>query len=92
MDKTENTNGIVFKIQLAASGKKMELVPSNFKGLKNISMVSENKLYKYMYGNTSNYDEIKKQLQDAKSKGYTSAFIIAFKDGKKIDVNEAIKQ
>ena len=92
VDKIENTNGIVFKIQLAASGKKMELVSSNFKGLKNISMVSENKLYKYMYGNTSNYDEIKKQLQDAKSKGYISAFIIAFKDGKKIDVNEAIKQ
>ena len=81
-----------FKVQLSASGKKLDLVPSNFKGLGNISMSSEGSLYKYMYGNTSNYEEAKRLLAEAKSKGYTSAFLIAFKNGQKVSVQEALKQ
>ena len=45
-----------------------------------------------MYGETSKYEEAKKLLQEAKSKGYPSAFLIAFKNGKRIDVKEALKQ
>ena len=81
-----------FKVQLSASGKKLELVPSNFNGLSNISIISEGNLYKYMYGETSNYEEAKRLLSEAKAKGYTSAFLIAFKDGKKISVQDALKQ
>lgn len=81
-----------FKVQLSASGKKLELVPSNFNGLSNISITSEGNLYKYMYGETTNYEEAKRLLSEAKAKGYASAFLIAFKDGKKISVQDALKQ
>ena len=67
------------------------MVPSNFKGLKNISLESENKYYKYMYGETADYEEAKKLLQEAKSKGYSSAYLIAFKNGEKISVQDALK-
>lgn len=86
-----NENGkAIFKVQIAASGKKMDLEPSNFKGLNNIS-VSGTDFYKYMYGETSNYEDAKKLLQEAKSKGYGSAFIVAFKNGRIISIQDAIK-
>lgn len=81
----------IFKVQLSASVKKVALISSNFKGLKDISMASEGKYYKYMYGEVSDYEEAKKLLQEAKSKGYDSAYLIAFKNGETISVQEAIK-
>jgi N-acetylmuramoyl-L-alanine amidase len=86
-----NDDTVVFKVQLSASVKKLELKSSNFKGLKDITILSEGKFYKYMYGETTIYDEAKKLLQEAKSKGYDTAYLIAFKNGEMINVQEAIK-
>jgi N-acetylmuramoyl-L-alanine amidase len=88
---TKDSTAVIFKVQLSASVKKVELIPSNFKGLKGISMESGANLYKYMYGETTDYDEAKKLLQEAKSKGYSSAYLIAFKNGEKISVQDALK-
>ena len=82
---------VVFKVQFAASSKKMDFVPSNFNGLNNIDVESNGTVYKYSYGQTSDYSEAKKNLAEAKSKGYNSAFLIAFKNGKSISVKDAIK-
>ena len=84
-------DGVIFKVQLSASVKKVELDSKNFKGLKNISISQTKNLYKYMYGETSNYEEGKKLLQEAKSKGYKNAYLIAFKDGKSITIQDALK-
>jgi N-acetylmuramoyl-L-alanine amidase len=86
-----DAKGIVFKVQLSVSSKNIALVPSNFKGLNSITSLFENNLYKYMYGETGNYETAKKLLQEAKSKGYETAFLIAFKDGKSINIKDAIK-
>jgi N-acetylmuramoyl-L-alanine amidase len=87
-----NTGVATFKVQLSASGTKLDPIPSNFKGLGNISVSSEGSLYKYMYGETTSYDDAKRLLAEAKSKGYSSAFVIAFKNGKKVSVQEALRQ
>ena len=87
----KDVSGTLFKVQLSASTKKLALVPKNFKGLKNVSMAFDNRVYKYMYEETSDYNEAKKHLQEAKAKGYSTAFLIAFKDGEKISVRDAIK-
>ncbi|TRX10214.1 N-acetylmuramoyl-L-alanine amidase [Flavobacterium gawalongense] len=89
--KNADNSSALFKVQLSASVRKVELAPKNFKGLKNISVAYDNRVYKYMYGETPDYDEAKKQLQEAKEKGYDSAFLIAFKNGEKISIQEALK-
>ena len=89
--KTQNSD-VVFKVQFAAGNKNIKLNPSNFKGLKNVSMTTSNgALYKYAYGSTSDYKTAKEDLKVVKSKGYTSAYIIAIKDGKNISIQEALK-
>ena len=82
----------VFKVQIAASSKNLETKAYNFKGLGDISKSKEGKLYKYYYGDTSNYSEIQRKLSEAKSKGYKSAYIVAFKNGIKRNPNEFINK
>ena len=82
----------LFKVQLSATSKRLELVPRNFNGLKNVSVSYENGVYKYMYGGTSDYDEAKKNLIVATNKGYKSAFLIAFRNGERVSIQDLIKQ
>ncbi len=90
--KEEVASGTIFKVQIAAVGKKIETTPANFKGLSGISVSTDNgTLYKYMYGNTSDYETAKRNLEEARAKGYTGAYLIAFRDGKKISIQEALK-
>ncbi len=85
------TKGYYFKVQIASSSKSVSTKSYNFNGLEEVESVKVGAYYKYYLGKTSNYNEAKKYLQKAKSKGYTSAFISAFKNGEKVPLSEAIK-
>lgn len=87
----DNYEGITFKVQLAASSKKLEPKSSNFKGLTPVFREKEGKLYKYYFGATSSYSQIQNLHTEAKTKGYKTSFLVAFKDGDKITVNDALK-
>lgn len=82
---------VVFKVQIAASSNKLEPKPYNFRGLSDVSREKVNGLYKYYYGYTSDYNKIKALTEQAKSSGYSSAFVVAFKEGKQITIDEALK-
>lgn len=71
-------NSPIYKVQLEAGSRKIETSPSNFKGLHNVSVQQVNKIYKYFYGNETDYTACKKLLEEAKKKGYSSAFIVTF--------------
>lgn len=83
--------GIIFKVQLAASSKKLDPKPSNFKGLKEVSRDKENGLFKYYYGGTSDYNKIQVMKTFVQQKGYPSAYIVAFKEGEKVNLPEVLK-
>ena len=86
----ESQSELYFKIQIAASKKKLDLKPYNFKGLKTLSRSKSGKLYRYYFGKTSTLDKAKKKLKEAKNKGYSKAFIVAFDGEIKISVSEAL--
>lgn len=82
--------GVTFKVQLAASTKKLAPKPYNFKGLKNVDRQKVGQLYKYFYGDTSDYTKIQLMKTFAQEKGYSSAFVVAFKDGQKVKLSEVL--
>jgi N-acetylmuramoyl-L-alanine amidase len=83
---------VVFKVQIASGSRKLETKPYNFKGLQNVERLKVGNSYKYYIGNTKNYQEIETFLKQAKSKGYTTAFIVAFKNGQRVDVESLLKK
>lgn len=90
--ETVTKEGVSFRVQIVASSRNMALSPSNFNGLDKITSVHEDNLYKYFYHETTDYDHARKALEVAKNKGYTSAFLVAYKGGKRISIQEALKK
>lgn len=81
----------VFKIQIMASSKKLREGDANFKGLTGCEWFEENGLVKYTYGASNNYNEIYRMHREIAEK-FPGAFIIAFKDGQKMNVNQGIRE
>ena len=86
------SRGIVFKVQIAASARSLELTKANFNGLKGISVQKGEKLYRYFYGEANQYKAAKRLKQKAIKAGYEHAFLVAFKDGVKINISDVISQ
>ena len=85
-------NAVIFKVQLMASGKNLPLIPENFNGLENLSKEPYKNLYRYLYGETASYKEAKMMKSNAASKGYTTAYLVAYKNGERISIKEALQQ
>ncbi len=81
---------VIFKVQITTSSKELDLKASNFNGLEGVDVYSDGGIFKYTYGKSNNFDEVKKMQDAARQKGYTSAFVVAFKNGDRIkDLNVA---
>ena len=92
IEKSKKLNEqLVFKVQIAASKKKLDLKPYNFKGLKFISRTKNERLFRYYYGSTTSYEKAKNLAQFAKKQGYKNAFIVPFLGNSKITISEALR-
>ena len=89
--QTEEENRPVFKVQLIATARQIPTGSTRFKGLSPISFYKEGAYYKYTYGETTDYQEAVKMRNQVKE-DFEDAFIVAFKSGKKIPLNDAINE
>ncbi len=83
--------GVVFKVQIATSSIKTDLKPENFNGLEGVDLYEAGGLYRYTYGSEKNIGNANNLQLELKDKGFKDAFIVAFKDGVRIPISEAIK-
>lgn len=81
---------ILFKIQIMASNTLIRKGSAQFKGLDPVEYYKEGGYYKYTYGCSGDYNEIYRQRKEILPK-FASAFIIAFRNGEKMDINQAIR-
>ncbi len=87
-----SVSGVIYRVQIAASGTDLETTPSNFNGLSNVSKIQSAKLFKYYYGETGSYDTAKALQAEARDKGYPTAYVVPFLNGKVITMDEALKK
>ena len=88
--KPEPKDAPVFKLQIFVSDRILRKGDAHFKGETDYESFREGNLVKYTMGASSNYNEIYRLRKSLQEK-FPEAFIIAFKNGQKYDVNQAIR-
>lgn len=89
--KTVAAAAPVFKVQFLASNTRIKAGDARFKGLDGVDSYQEGGLWKYTVGSTESYAEVR-QLRAQVVKVFPQAFIVAFKNGEKMDTQKAIRE
>lgn len=89
--KSEVKGAPVFKLQIFVSSRTLRKGDAHFKGETDYDSFQEGGMVKYTMGASTNYNEIYR-LRKSLSEKFPEAFIIAFKNGQKYDVNQAIRE
>ena len=79
----------VFKVQFLSSSKKLSRGDAALKGLSPVAYYYDKGLYKYTYGESTNYNEILRTKRKVNEK-FKDAFIVAFIKGERVDTQQAI--
>ena len=89
--RAEIADAPVFKLQIFVGSRNLRKGDAHFKGETDYDSFQEGNLVKYTLGASTNYNEIYR-LRKEKLDKFPEAFIIAFKNGQKYDVNQAIRE
>ena len=89
--RAEVADAPVFKLQIFVGSRNLRKGDAHFKGETDYDSFQEGNLVKYTLGASTNYNEIYR-LRKEKLEKFPEAFIIAFKNGQKYDVNQAIRE
>lgn len=92
-EKNNNTvkikSGIIFKVQFASSDVELDLKDPKYTQIKNGSYYKVNTLLKYTSGNFTDMNEASSHQLILKQNGFKDCFVVAFKNGDRIDINKA---
>lgn len=83
-------SGIVFKVQFASTDKEVD-AKTKYPNVTDVWFYKAGAVYKYTSGNYSSMEDAARQQAKLKELGYKDCFVAAFKDGNRMDINEARK-
>jgi len=84
-------NAVRFKVQIATSTKRIDPKARNFNGLEGVVEHKGQGLFKYTVGDEPTLAMARDVQKRCREKGFDGAFIIAFRSGERIDLQEAVK-
>ncbi len=89
-----NVKGVIFRVQILAKSTKLHSIKYlrekyNIKG--DILEVYQDGVYRYSLGEFSNYRDAYQYSQNIKTLGLTDAFVVVYKDGKRINLTKEMK-
>ncbi|MCO6499541.1 MAG: hypothetical protein J5I47_04070 [Vicingus serpentipes] len=87
----EMPKGLVYRVQIGFF--KSQLPQDHFDGIFPISSEKiDQSYYRYTAGNFKKYEEAKEAKITISKKGYTDAFVVAYIDGKKVPISQALNE
>lgn len=86
-----NNHKIVFRIQLAASTQKSNVKEGVWASINGVECVALGDSYKFLIGEYKVLNAAIKQQQYWRQNGFKDAFIVAFRNGQKISMAEAVQ-
>lgn len=90
--KMKMIEGIVFRVQITSSNSPIKITPENFNGLDQVIHYRAGDLYRYLTGEEKTLEKIKIIQEITVEKGFKDAFIVAFKNGERISISDALKE
>lgn len=91
VENATNDSEITFKIQILTASKPLAKNDKRLKGLKDVDYYKEGGIYKYTYGASADYNKVLRTKRTITAQ-FKDAFIVAFRNGEKMNVNEAIAE
>jgi N-acetylmuramoyl-L-alanine amidase len=91
IEENNHKDKVVFRVQVETSETKISSTSSKFKGLKVFEYKQDN-LYKYTFGEyEKDFAGANKYKNELREMGYQHAFVVAFLNGERINLEKAIK-
>lgn len=89
-EKEDIGDAPIFKVQILASSSKLKSNDKRLKGVK-ADYYKDGNIYKYTCGASTDYNDIARMRKEL-SKKFKEAFVVAFRNGKRINTNKAIEE
>jgi len=90
--RADEKSGIWFKVQVYSGNKELKRNQPELKGLKKFDNYIYGGQFRYVVGNTQSFEEAKQNMKLMQQWGFNDAFIVAFENGERIDLKEALKK
>ena len=89
-DSDTKSQEIIFKVQIIASSTRLTTKSPSLKGIKNVWEYKDHGLFKYTVGNQKDLKSASMLQSKFRKKGFSGAFVVAFKNGKRIPLRESL--
>lgn len=86
---SKKESGIVFKVQFASSDVALDLKQPKFAAILGGDFYKMNAVYKYTSGSFAQAGDAVSHQNQLREKGFKDCFVVAFKDGERIDFKKA---
>jgi N-acetylmuramoyl-L-alanine amidase len=90
--KTQHTDGVTFRVQIASSPTELDKSDPFFRGLQNVDMYLSGGQYKYTTGLFGVAEDAHVKKRELRDQGFSGAFVAAFKDGKRVPMSSILEE
>lgn len=83
-DADSDKDKVIYKVQVESRSRKVDAPVQHYKTLNNVDYYEHNGQYKYTAGKFYSKNEADEYCKKVKTLGYTSAFVVSFKNGQRL--------